>query len=500
MEKRKPTPPIIFIIFDESGNLDSSQLLPALFKLFVKGHTPANSEIIVFGRNLRNASEYHKAIQSTLLEYASANAIDPALQEKFSSRINYLKSKFEQIDAYQDLQEIIEAIEIGFGERSERIFYLSVSPELVGLIGQNLNVSKLADRAELDKIVIERPFGNKNARILALNSHFKKYFDELQIYRINHYLSQQTVNQILSFRFSDNGVESIWNKEHISSIEITLAEKTGVGVRSTYFDGTGALIDMVQNHLLEPFMLLAMEKPVDCNSEELRDMKMNVLKDVRRISSHNVCRLASRGQYTSGIIDDKWVKAYREESGVDKFSSTETFVSLRFLIDNERWLGVPFYLRTGKRLFQNSSYITINFKAPMPSILDSEFKRQQSYDRLSANFPTHSFLDNHSGFSLSSMAEETEEDRLKLRIDMHLQDDPDVYEEILLDIFQRKISNFMRADQIKEAWDIATPILNAWASNEQDLLFYSAGSSGPDKIEDDARMVKIFKKACGVAS
>ncbi|MFC0182149.1 glucose-6-phosphate dehydrogenase [Pseudarcicella hirudinis] len=354
--------PTIFIIFGGTGDLNQRKLAPALYNLFLEGWLPEQFSIIGTGRTPLSDEQFAEKLLDGINQFSRSGKVQQEKWDEFSKHIFYQVSDAKDASTYQEFGKRIENHNAEWNTKANVIYYLAVSPNFFPIIAENIKKSKLADDPEKSRIVIEKPFGHDLESSKELNKLLASIFDEHQIYRIDHYLGKETVQNIMAFRFANSILEPIWNRNYIEHVQISVTEQLGVGDRGDYYDGAGAMRDMIQNHLLQLLCLVAMESPVSFNADEVRDRKVDVLKAMRRFSPDDVRFSAVRGQYSKGWIEGKEVPGYREESKVNPDSNTETFAAVKFFVDNWRWHGVPFYVRTGKRMHQSSSIITIQFK------------------------------------------------------------------------------------------------------------------------------------------
>src|SRR4051812_17367549 len=354
--------PTIFIIFGGTGDLNSRKLAPALYNLFLDDWLPEQFAIIGTGRTKFSDDDYRKTIHDDINQFSRSGAVDEAKWDQFASHIYYQSSDLTKQETYQEFGQRIKKHEEEWKVTATVIFYLAVSPNFFKVIAENIAACKLAEDPECSRIVIEKPFGNDLDSATELNKLLAGMFEEKQIYRIDHYLGKETVQNILAFRFANSLFEPIWNRNYIEYVQVSVTERLGVEDRGDYYEGAGALRDMVQNHILQLLCLIAMEPPVTFVGEEVRNRKVDVLHAMRPFSSEDVRRNAARGQYGEGWIEGKHVPGYREETKVNPESNTETFAAIKFFVDNWRWQNVPFYVRTGKRMHESASVITIQFK------------------------------------------------------------------------------------------------------------------------------------------
>lgn len=478
MNDNKTLQPTTIIIFGATGDLAKRKLFPAFYNLYIDGKMPKGFNIVALGRS-ENTDENFKSYIKENLENFSRKKVTSQDWAGFQAHITYFQHQLDQESSYHDLQQKLESLDKIYRVRGNRLFYLSIGPNFVSTISNHIKNSSLAQDPEKDRIIIEKPFGHDKQSAIELNRLLSETFEEEQIYRIDHYLGKETVQNILAFRFGNSIFEPLWDSKYIESVQITVAEEVGVETRGSFYEQTGALRDMIQNHLLQILCMVAMEPPVSLEAGEIRDRKVDVLKSIRRISPDKVDHYAVRGQYGKGTVNGVEVKGYRQEEGIAPNSNTETFAAVKFYLDNERWQDVPFYVRTGKKMKEKHSYITIQFK-PLPHSTFSESSQLLSANRLIINIQPLmdirlQFMAKKPGLSLVLKPVEMIFDNFACQTDT-----PEAYETLLLDALLGDLTLFMRSDQVEEAWDVVKTIQEAW-ENSKDVFFpnYEAGSWGP---------------------
>jgi len=483
MNENKALQPTSIIIFGATGDLAKRKLFPAFYNLFIEGRMPEQFNIVALGRAEKDNDDFKNYIKENLVLFSRNQVSIDTEWEKFQSHITYFRHQIDEENSYKELDEKLKTLDNDYGIRANRLFYLSIAPNFVSIISGHLKNAGLAPNPAQDRIIIEKPFGHDKSSAIELNSLLSRTFEEEQIYRIDHYLGKETVQNILAFRFGNSIFEPLWNCKYVESVQITVAEEVGVESRGGFYEGTGALKDMIQNHLLQVLCMIAMEQPASLDAGEIRDRKVDVLKSIRRIPLDRVSHYAVRGQYGKGTLNGKDLKAYREEEGVAADSNTETFAAIKFYLDNERWEGVPFYVRTGKRMKEKHSYITIQFK-PLPQSTFIAGKHPLSQNKLIINIQPLmdirlQFMTKKPGLTVELKPVEMVFDYFSCK-----EDTPEAYETLLLDALEGDLTLFMRSDQVEEAWDVVKNIQEYWENNpDSSFPNYAAGSNGPEQCE-----------------
>lgn len=465
------TPPdsLDIVIFGGAGDLSYRKLLPALYMAHLHDKLPATARIVAVGRQAWTLQEYITFIDQQARAFMDTHAFEASAWQSFLARLHYVRVDVTQANDYQQLRSVC-------AQPALRVFYLATAPNLFSQICAHLSQAGLVDAHA--RVVLEKPLGTDLASARQINTDVARYFDEQQIYRIDHYLGKETVQNLMVLRFGNALFEPLWRAPYIQSVQITVAEDVGVGSRAGFYDGAGALRDMVQNHLLQLLCIVAMEPPISLDADDVRDEKLKVLRSLRKMTVADVKRDTVRGQYTAGLSQGAAVKGYREEDKVPPNSRTETFVALRAHIDNARWAKVPFFLRTGKRMPKRQSEIIIEFSDQPFSIFGNT--PQHAPNRLIIR------LQPEESIQLQMMVKEPGTGMnlhpVKLGLDLQQSSDKrraEAYERLLMDVIKGRLTHFMRRDELEAAWMWIEPILNAWQTLEDPPRPYPAGSWGP---------------------
>jgi len=485
MDTIRKAGPTIIVIFGGSGDLSWRKLVPALYNLYLDKWLPDNFAVIGLGRKPLSDEEFRTHLHQGVDKFSRSGKAVKAEWDKFAKAIQYLKGDLNDTATYTHIGKQIKAIEKDWKGEINHIFYMAVAPEFIEEISTRLGEAGLATDKKLSRVVVEKPFGRDLESAQELDRILGKIFDEQQIFRIDHFLGKETVQNILAFRFANALFEPIWNRNYIDNVQITVSEQLGVEKRGAYYETAGALRDMIQNHLLQLLCLIAMEPPVSFDGDEVRNRKVDVLHALRKIKTEEVSRFAVRGQYASGWIEGSKVSGYRDEQDVDKNSNTETFAAIKFFIDNWRWQDVPFYLRTGKRMNDSASLIAIQFKPVPHQSFQNETISNLQPNRLILNIQPEmgirlQFQAKRPGLKMALAPVEMQFDYNET----YHTGTPEAYEILLLDVMLGDPGLFMRADQVEAAWSILMPIIKVWEENPAiGFPNYAAGTQGPEEAE-----------------
>jgi glucose-6-phosphate 1-dehydrogenase len=489
MSKSKGPESAVITIFGARGDLTIRKLIPALYNLYLDGHLPNHFTIFCVDFVNIDQQGYRDQLLEGVNEFSRSGKADSVKWAEFCQWVTYIQGDFQQDVTFVTLRGKIREFEKKYQDRGVRIFYFAVAPRFIETIADSLCAAKLCTVDTHHRIVVEKPFGTDLESAKKLNRFLSKRFKERQIYHIDHYLGKEMVQNIAAFRFGNHLFEPLWNRDFIDNIQISVAEEVGVGKRGGYYDSSGALRDMIQNHLLQLLCMMAMDCPKAYEAEAIRDSKVRVLKHVRIMTTAEVFKNVVRAQYTAGEVQGQPRVGYRQEAQVAPDSKTETFVAARFFIDSERWKGVPFFLRTGKSMARQSSVIVIQFKESPHKI----FKDDSVPNRLVISIQPE--LEIKLGFESKVPGLEMKlvtQDMDFLYTENYSQSLPEAYETLLLDVLDGDATSFMRTDQIEMCWKIVMPILNAWKKSPGKLLqFYPAGSWGPPAAD---KLLKPYAK------
>jgi glucose-6-phosphate 1-dehydrogenase len=483
----------IVVIFGASGDLTKRKLMPALFNLYQENLMPKNFAILGVSRTVYSDHSFRDHILKNIKINNRKQPVDNDVLENFIKKLYYLNIDTKSEPDYKNLKQKLELLDNLFQTHQHFIFYLATPPSLYKIAAENIRAHRLHLEGEdggWKRIIVEKPFGYDLHSAITLNKDLQNIFQEDQIYRIDHYLGKETVQNTLAFRFANGIWEPLWNRNYIHHVEITAAEDIGIGDRGGYFEGSGTLRDMVQNHLLQVVGLIAMEPPSNYNSEAVRNETVKIFQSLCPIKSEEVKKYVVRGQYSSSIIRGEKVLGYREEGGVAKDSRTETFIAMKFYIDNWRWSEVPFYIRTGKRLPTRVTEIVIHFKKTPHRLFKNQYPGYSEDNQLVLRIQPDEGILLKLGMKMPGAGFQIK----TVNMDFHYSDLseiylPDAYERLLLDCMLGDATLYARADGVEACWKFINPIIETWKSNTKiPVLGYPAGTWGPKeskKLFDD---------------
>jgi glucose-6-phosphate 1-dehydrogenase len=480
-------PPVTLVIFGGAGDLAHRKLLPALYNLHVDGVMPASMAVVGVGRKDLTDDAY-RAFAKDGVQQFSRRQPDPKHWDAFAGSLFFANIDLGDAKGYTSLGARLDIIEHERGLTGNRLYYLAVPPSLIVPTAQQLATHRFIpppDAGPFARLVVEKPIGSDLKSAMQINDALAAVFDERQIFRIDHYLGKETVQNILVMRFANSIFEPLFNQKYIDHVQITVAEQEGVGTRAGYYDRAGALRDMVQNHMLQLLALVAMEPPHSLSANVVRDEKLEVLQSLRPLAEMGVDSCVIRGQYGPGRADGKPVTAYREEKGVDSSSRTETYIALQAFVDNWRWAGVPFFLRTGKRLPKRASAVSIQLKGVPPILFNADRAHALSQNVLTIR------IQPDEGFALGISSKVPGPGVRISPVDMDFEyskvfkcSSPEAYERLLLDVMVGDATLFMRRDMVETSWKWITPILERWSEpGTAPLPTYAAGSWGPAEAD-----------------
>ena len=482
----QPDPdPVIVVIFGAAGDLTWRKLNPSLFTLFLKKWIPDRFEIIGVDMKEMPVDDFRKHLREGVSEFTPEQFGDQKQWDDYASHVNYIATAFDNPDGFKKVSDRIEELGKKWGERPCVIYYQATPPTLVNLLIKQIEKFEMQKDRDRCRIVLEKPFGTDLDSAKSINRMVLGAFHEKQIYRIDHYLGKETVQNILAFRFSNGLFEPLWDRKYIDNIQISVAEQVGVEHRGAYYDHAGALRDMVQNHLLQALCMIAMEPIVNFSADEIRNKKVDVLHAIRPILPSQIDDSAVRGQYGPGTIDGAPAPGYRQEPGVAPDSNTETYAALKFYIDNWRWQNVPFYLRTGKRMADRTSIVVIQFRDVPHMAFPASTIGSMEPNRLVIQ------IQPNEGIKMIFQAKEPGPEMCLTPVHMnfsYMQEfrlpPPEAYVTLLYDLIRGDQTLFMRADQVETAWAVIQPVLDTWSEKPaKNFPNYPSGSWGPEAAD-----------------
>lgn len=490
--------PCILVIFGATGDLTARKLLPALYNLAREGQLPSQFAVVGFARRDKTHEQFRQEIKQAISQFSRVKPIDESIWSHFEKQIYYHKAEFHEEAGYVSLKKFLSELDVLLGTKGNRVFYLSTQPSFFTTICENMHAAGLLYNQDVVKdkwsrVIVEKPFGSDLASAKNLQKELLKFLSEEQIYRIDHYLGKETVQNLLVFRFANALFESVWNNRYIDHVQITVAEDLSIGSRGAFWEETGFLRDIVQNHMMQLLSLIAMEPPVNLSANAIHDEKVKVLEALRPFQHSDFDTNVIRGQYGAGFIDGKEVIGYRQEKNVNPNSFVETYVAMRLYIDSWRWSGVPFYLRGGKRLPKKATEIAIIFKEP-PGVLFQQLKTRGEPNVLSIRIQP----DEGTGLRINCKVPGPSSPIQPVKMDFRYgayfgMSSPEAYERLIQDCICGDNTLFARDDEVFNSWKLLTPVLEDWSSHpREDFPNYQSGTWGPKAA--DTMMMRDHRK------
>lgn len=489
--------PCILVVFGATGDLTARKLLPAIYNLAREGLLPGQFACIGFARREKTHEQFRAEMREAVNKHSRSKPVEDSIWNSFKELLFYHKSEFHDEAGYIALRDFLLELDSRLGTRGNRIFYLSTQPSFFTEICKQLHQAGLLDEANSwSRVIVEKPFGHDSTSAYALQESLSEFLKEEQIFRIDHYLGKESVQNLLVFRFANSLFESLWNNRYIDHVQITFAEEIGIGTRGAFFEEEGLLRDIVQNHMMQLLSLVAMEPPVSLSADAIHDEKVKVLREVRSFKEEDFFENVVRGQYSLGYINGDSVIGYRQENNVSPNSTIETYVAMRLFIDNWRWHGVPFYLRAGKRLPKRATEVAIFFKLP-PGVLFQKTKPHEPNLLVIRIQP-----DEGSSLKINCKVPGSLMTIQPVKMDFRYgsyfgTSPPEAYERLILDCILGDHTLFARDDEVFSSWDLLTPVLQEWEKKpSSDFPNYQAGTWGPKAadllIERDGRKWRLI--------
>ena len=481
-----PAPPCVMVIFGASGDLTKRKLIPSLHYLAKNNLLSQTSAVVGVGLPAMTNEEFRQKMGSDLQEFATSS-VDPARWELAQNRFSYVSGEFLDPKTYQNLKKQLTQVDKEHGTKGNYLFYLATAPTFFSTIIEQLGACSLSheENGQWRRVIIEKPFGHDYESACVLNQEIQKVLHERQIYRIDHYLGKETVQNIMAFRFGNGIFEPIWNRQYIDYVQITAAETIGVEQRGGYYEGAGSLRDMMPNHLFQLLSLSTMEPPISFEANAVRDEQSKILRAIHPLTNEEVLSCAVRGQYGAGTVGNKPVSAYRDEPNVPETSTTDTFAAIKLWIDNWRWAGVPFYIRTGKRLSSRSTMIVIQFKLAPHLLFRKTAVDSLTPNRLVIQIQPEEAISLRFGAKIPGPVVQLGAVDMNFRYVDYFGGSPSTgYERLLYDCMCGDATLFQRADMVETGWSVVTPILDVWkALPPRSFPNYAAGTWGPQEAD-----------------
>ena len=485
MRLERAAEPCAVVIFGASGDLAKRKLIPALYRLVQERLLPAEFAIIGLGRTPMSDDEFRDKMKQSVVEFSEDKRVDEQAWQSFAQGMQFLPSNIASPDCYVELREMLERVDRERGTQGNRLFYLSVAPEFYAEAVRQLGEAGLTKQDKgWVRVIIEKPFGTSLESARDLNQKIRAHLDERQIYRIDHYLGKETVQNLLVFRFANGIFEPMWNRQYIDHVQITNAETVGVEGRGGYYEKSGVVRDMIQNHVFQVLSLVAMEPPTSLSAEDVRDEKIKALSAARAFTPERVRGECVRGQYGAGSIGGKPVPGYREEEGVAPDSATETYAMITMWFDNWRWSGVPFYIRSGKRLAKRVTEIAIQFKSAPHQLFGAEAMEQVAPNQLVIRIQPDEGISLRVAAKVPGQATRIRDVNMDFRYGASFGVQlAEAYERLILDCILGDSTLYARADMTERGWELVMPILEEWGREAAaaDFPNYEAGSWGPEQ-------------------
>lgn len=494
--------PCILVIFGATGDLTSRKLIPAIYNLKREGQLPTSFACTGFARRAKTHEQFREEMKDAINQHSRVKPIDETIWGTFQDKLFYHESSFDDDEGYKKLKSFLEELDSKFGTKGNRVFYLSTQPSYFPVIIEHLHKNGLMYnyhevKDKWTRVIIEKPFGHDLNSAHELQNDLLKHIAEEQLFRIDHYLGKETVQNLLTFRFSNSIFESLWNSRYIDHVQITAAEEIGIGTRGKFYEEQGLSRDFIQNHIMQLVSLVAMEPPHSITADAVRNEKVKVLECISPFSEKNFDTCAVRGQYDKGFISGEEVKGYREEENVDPNSSVETYAAMKLFIDNWRWDGVPFYIRGGKRLPKRATEIAVTFKVP-PGKLFSKNGQSVESNTLAIRIQPNEGIALKMNCKVPGPSSPIQPVKMDFRYGAFFGlAPPEAYERLICDCIYGDSTLFARQDEVFNSWRILTPLLEYWQSKKPEKFpNYPAGSWGPkcsdEMLERDHRKWRLI--------